>query len=173
MVDTEGRSLYVNDTYLEMLELSAEDNVAKRSDKVSWQDHIHEEDIDNVLEIWGQLKTHKVPVTIEYRLKRPWMSTDKSGQEMSGETWLLATAFPEIGADWYNYAAGQGRQVALNNRCGANQSDFVTPEYARFGSPLVSDSDTTYVWCQYSCFELYIVPKVGEQCRHGPLQLWL
>ena len=47
-----------------------------------------------------------------------------------------ATAFPSIGADWYNYAASQGRQVVMNNRCGANQSDFVTPEYATFGSPL-------------------------------------
>ncbi|THG97827.1 hypothetical protein EW026_g4244 [Hermanssonia centrifuga] len=44
--------------------------------------------------------------------------------------------FPDIGAAWYNYAASQGRQVVMNNRCGANQSDFVTPEYATFGAPL-------------------------------------
>lgn len=56
-----------------------------------------------------------------------------------------ATAFPELGADWYNYAAGQGRQVVMNNRCGANQSDFVTPEYATFGSPLVSVAEAVWL----------------------------
>ncbi|KAJ3553679.1 hypothetical protein NM688_g3482 [Phlebia brevispora] len=47
-----------------------------------------------------------------------------------------ASIFPKIGATWYNYAASKGRQVVMNNRCGANQSDFVTPEYATFGAPL-------------------------------------
>ncbi|KAI0076395.1 glycoside hydrolase family 29 protein [Panus rudis PR-1116 ss-1] len=47
-----------------------------------------------------------------------------------------ASAFPQLGASWYNYAASQNRQVVMNNRCGANQSDFVTPEYATFPAPL-------------------------------------
>ena len=47
------------------------------------------------------------------------------------------TTFPQLGASWYNHAASQNRQVVMNNRCGANQSDFVTPEYATFGAPLV------------------------------------
>ncbi|CAL1711586.1 unnamed protein product [Somion occarium] len=46
------------------------------------------------------------------------------------------TAFPQLAASWYNYAASQNRQVVMNNRCGANQSDFVTPEYATFPAAL-------------------------------------
>lgn len=52
------------------------------------------------------------------------------------------SVFPKIGADWFNYAASQGRQVLVNNRCGANQSDMVTPEYATFSSPLVGVHST-------------------------------
>ena len=34
------------------------------------------------------------------RLKKPWTSIDKaSGQEINGETWLLANAFPDVGSD--------------------------------------------------------------------------
>ncbi|KAI0036162.1 glycoside hydrolase family 29 protein [Vararia minispora EC-137] len=44
----------------------------------------------------------------------------------------FASAFPHIGGDWYNFAASQGRQVVRDDRCGSNQTDFVTPEYATF-----------------------------------------
>uniref|UniRef100_D8PTJ5 alpha-L-fucosidase n=1 Tax=Schizophyllum commune (strain H4-8 / FGSC 9210) TaxID=578458 RepID=D8PTJ5_SCHCM len=47
-----------------------------------------------------------------------------------------ASAFPRIAADWYNYAAAQDRLVVRNNRCGSNQTDFVTPEYATFSAQL-------------------------------------
>ncbi|KAJ7183877.1 glycoside hydrolase family 29 protein [Mycena filopes] len=39
----------------------------------------------------------------------------------------------EFAAQFYNYAQAQGRQVTMNNRCGA-VPDFETPEYATFGS---------------------------------------
>ncbi|KAJ6592674.1 glycoside hydrolase family 29 protein [Mycena capillaripes] len=39
----------------------------------------------------------------------------------------------EFAAQFYNHAQAQGRQVAMNNRCGA-VPDFETPEYATFGS---------------------------------------
>ena len=45
---------------------------------------------------------------------------------------------PIVAADWYNYAAAQDRQVVRNNRCGSNQTDFVTPEYATFSAQLVN-----------------------------------
>ncbi|TRM59910.1 glycoside hydrolase family 29 protein [Schizophyllum amplum] len=47
-----------------------------------------------------------------------------------------ASVFSKIAADWYNYAASQDRQVVRNNRCGSNQADFVTPEYATFSAQL-------------------------------------
>ncbi|KXN86827.1 Alpha-L-fucosidase [Leucoagaricus sp. SymC.cos] len=39
----------------------------------------------------------------------------------------------EVAAQFYNHARSQGRQVTLNNRCGA-VPDFDTPEYATFGA---------------------------------------
>ncbi|KAJ6626716.1 glycoside hydrolase family 29 protein [Mycena sp. CBHHK59/15] len=39
----------------------------------------------------------------------------------------------EFAAQFYNHALSQGRQVTMNNRCGA-VPDFETPEYATFGS---------------------------------------
>ncbi|KAJ6579955.1 glycoside hydrolase family 29 protein [Mycena vulgaris] len=39
----------------------------------------------------------------------------------------------EFAAQFYNHALTQGRQVTMNNRCGA-VPDFETPEYATFGS---------------------------------------
>ncbi|KAG5636419.1 hypothetical protein H0H81_008129 [Sphagnurus paluster] len=40
---------------------------------------------------------------------------------------------PEFAAQFYNHAMAQGRQVTINNRCGA-VPDFDTPEYATFGT---------------------------------------
>ncbi|KAF2165007.1 hypothetical protein M409DRAFT_67675 [Zasmidium cellare ATCC 36951] len=99
LLDSEGRALYVNDTYLDMLGLPPDDSVVKRPEGSAWKEQVHEEDLDRFIETWDVLKEQKVPITIEYRSKKPWKSTDKSGQEMSGESWLLATAFPEIEAD--------------------------------------------------------------------------
>ncbi|KAK7691888.1 hypothetical protein QCA50_005293 [Cerrena zonata] len=53
------------------------------------------------------------------------------------------SAFPQIAASWYNHAASQNRQVVMNNRCGANQSDFVTPEYATFPAVLSQKWETS------------------------------
>lgn len=39
----------------------------------------------------------------------------------------------EFASEWYNQAATSGRQVSINNRCGA-PGDFDTPEYARYDS---------------------------------------
>lgn len=53
-------------------------------------------------------------------------------------------------ASWYNHAASQNRQVVMNNRCGANQSDFVTPEYATFPALLVRYTISVYfIWSAY------------------------
>ena len=49
-----------------------------------------------------------------------------------------------LAGDWYNYAASQGRQVVRDDRCGTNQTDFVTPEYATYPARLVCDILTAY-----------------------------
>jgi len=61
---------------------------------------VHAEDLDRFLNMWNTIMGKKVPVTFEYRLKKPWKSIDDAtGQELEGETWLLANAFPDIGTD--------------------------------------------------------------------------
>ena len=50
-----------------------------------------------------------------------------------------------LAGDWYNYAASQGRQVVRDDRCGTNQTDFVTPEYATYPARLVCDILTACV----------------------------
>ncbi|KXT06013.1 hypothetical protein AC579_846 [Pseudocercospora musae] len=99
MFDVTGRALYVNDTYLEMLGITREEH-AQKPDGHPWHEQIHEDDLERFYAIWQRVVIDKVPITVEYRMKKPWQSTDKmSGQDISGETWLLATAFPEIEAD--------------------------------------------------------------------------
>lgn len=98
--DTEGHPLYVNEAYLRMLGLTKERHMARGPDAVTWQDHIHPDDLPRFIETWSRATKEKAPFTIEHRLEKPWISVDKaSGQEISGETWLLANAFPEIGQD--------------------------------------------------------------------------
>ena len=71
------------------------------------------------------------------------------------------TTFPQLGASWYNHAASQNRQVVMNNRCGANQSDFVTPEYATFSALLVCKCIFGSLMSLLT-FDILLVSKVGE-----------
>ncbi|KAK4619152.1 Hybrid signal transduction histidine kinase K [Fulvia fulva] len=69
----------------------------------------------SLLDAWTELKEKKNPIAIEYRLKKPWTSLDRStGQELSGETWLMATAFPEIEADALSQHPSRLLQVVIN-----------------------------------------------------------
>lgn len=55
---------------------------------------------DRFIAVWDKITKDKVPCSIEYRLKKTWTSIDKiTGQELSGEHWVQATAFPEIDPD--------------------------------------------------------------------------
>jgi PAS domain S-box-containing protein len=98
--DREGRPLYVNDAYLRVLGETKEEHAARSSIAMAWGEHIHPDDKDRFIDAWRAVLEHKAPLTIEYRLKRPWVSFDKaSGQEISGERWLLANAFPDVDSD--------------------------------------------------------------------------
>lgn len=115
MFDVDGRELYVNDTYLEMLGMTREEH-AKRPAGTFWTEEIHEDDLERFSNIWQKVVIDKSPITVEYRMKKPWHSIDKSsGQEISGETWLLATAFPEVEADG-TVSAIQGWLTDISHR---------------------------------------------------------
>jgi alpha-L-fucosidase len=45
-----------------------------------------------------------------------------------------ANGTAEFAAAWFNKASSDGRQIAINNRCGISSSDFDTPEYTTFSS---------------------------------------
>ncbi|KAI7082112.1 histidine kinase [Hortaea werneckii] len=96
----DGHPLYVNNAYLEMLGETREQYNARASQSIAWHDIVHPDDLDRFLEAWTQVVDQKTPITVEYRLKRPWISLDRiSGHEISGEYWLLANAFPEISSE--------------------------------------------------------------------------
>ena len=98
MFEPGGRPLYVNDQYLTMLGTTRKEHMIIK-DQEGLGLLIHDDDMDRFTEAWLTVTQQKLPVTFEYRLKREWSATDMSGQEMSGETWLLATAYPEVEAD--------------------------------------------------------------------------
>ncbi|KAI0319261.1 glycoside hydrolase family 29 protein [Amylostereum chailletii] len=80
-------------------------------------------------------------------IQRPQMETLFTDERYQTEIlWCdigFASAFPEIGGDWYNFAAAQGRQVVRDDRCGANQTDYVTPEYATYSALLSQKWETS------------------------------
>ena len=95
MFDSEGRTLHVNDRYLAIVGQTREQHTTRDA----WKDQVHEDDLEKFSEAWHTL-LQKKPVTIEYRLKRRWHSVDdRTGDNLDNETWLLANAFPDIGAD--------------------------------------------------------------------------
>lgn len=100
LFDPDGRPLYVNQAYLDLLGDTKEHTDARDPSKAAWQDQIHPDDIDSFIGIWHQLLETKTPVMLEYRLKKRWKSVDKAtGEELTGERWLSANAFPELEAD--------------------------------------------------------------------------
>ncbi|KAK5165148.1 uncharacterized protein LTR77_009246 [Saxophila tyrrhenica] len=96
--DPDGRLLYANDAYLRVLGETRESQASRSPHTLAWQEHIHPDDMEHFSDIWERGVQQKMPFTIEHRLKKPWIATE-SGQEVSGETWLLANAFPDVGPD--------------------------------------------------------------------------
>lgn len=98
--DREGRPLFVNDAYLSVLGETREEHSARSSISMAWSEYIHPDDAQRFHDAWRRVLEQKAPLTIEYRLKKPWISWDKaSGQEISGDRWLLANAFPDVDSD--------------------------------------------------------------------------
>lgn len=98
--DTNGRALQFNDAYLDMLGQTREQHDSSHPDNGLWHEVVHEDDLEMFINSWDRIREERLPLTIEYRTKKPWQSIDKlTGQQIKGETWLLATAFPELAAD--------------------------------------------------------------------------
>lgn len=113
--DADGRPLYINEAYLRVLGENRESYMARSPHTVAWQDHIHPDDLKHFREVWERGVEQKMPFTIEHRLKKPWVAME-SGQQISGETWLLANAFPEIDSDGKTVTSIQGWLTDISHR---------------------------------------------------------
>ncbi|KAL2349685.1 histidine kinase, partial [Cryomyces antarcticus] len=99
LFDTSGSPLYLNDAYFELLGIPKEDGYSSFEQNF-WRNEVYSDDLPLVEGQWQYLLDERSPSTIQYRLKRPWKSFDNTnGAEMSGPTWILSTAFPEIDED--------------------------------------------------------------------------
>ena len=77
---------------------------------------MHPEDVGKTTGAWLTATESKVPVTVEYRLQRPWRSIDRAtGHEVTGETWLLASAVPDLDTDG-KVVAAQGWLTDISHR---------------------------------------------------------
>lgn len=100
VLDPDGSPMYVNDAYRDLVPVSPEGRTFSFNTQSDWTDLIHPEDIGRFWECWQKVIVEKIPAVCEYRIMKGWRSTDKAtGEELTGDTWLLATSFPEIEPD--------------------------------------------------------------------------
>lgn len=100
MFGPDGSPLYVNDVYLDMLNVSREEYREAAMTGLPWRDTIAEEDKDAVYESWSGLLEAKMPTTFEFRVKRPSQTIDKqTGNIVYGPSWFSATSFPELDSE--------------------------------------------------------------------------
>lgn len=95
----DGKPLFVNDKYLELVGIPREYDWKKLWDtEAAWRCQINPDDLDDINAAWEALITKKkTSSTVEYRTKRPWRSVDKAtGHELIGQTWLMNNAVAEL-----------------------------------------------------------------------------
>ncbi|PSK37256.1 Hybrid signal transduction histidine kinase K [Elsinoe australis] len=93
IIRSDEKLLYYNDAYLACTGASK----AQADSSEVPANLIHEEDVERVYAMWHHCIAEKAPIQSEYRMKKPWKSVDSaSGKEISGDTWILTSAAPEI-----------------------------------------------------------------------------
>jgi PAS domain S-box-containing protein len=95
-ITPDARTTFHNKAYLDITGIT-EESIEAQTDPLAY---IHLDDCEKVMSSWIQCLEEKQSFTIEYRVKRPWSFTDPiSGEVMEGDTWVLATAAPEMDED--------------------------------------------------------------------------
>ena len=90
IADSKGKIAYCNEKWYEI------SRVPKGLEGTEeWMDSIKDEDKETVMKLWSDLVHNAVPLNAEIRFKRTWI--DQNGNK--GDTWALASAFPERGSD--------------------------------------------------------------------------
>ena len=90
IADSTGKITYLNDKWYEITKVPR-----GIQDTDEWMDSIKEEDRENVRKLWWALVHKAVPMNTEIRFNSPWI--DQNGNR--GDTWVLASAFPEKNED--------------------------------------------------------------------------
>lgn len=92
-ISAQEKLLYHNDAYLNFTGTTIE--YAKSDERLG--NLVDDRDHARVLKLWKLCIETKQPFTTEYRVKKEWRSVDPStGKEISGDTWILASASPDL-----------------------------------------------------------------------------
>ena len=90
IADSNGKIAYCNDKWYEI------SRVPKDLEGTNeWMDSVKDEDRDMLRNLWSDLVHDALPLNAEIRFQATWI--DQKGNK--GETWALASAFPEKDAD--------------------------------------------------------------------------
>lgn len=86
MADSTGKVIFTNDAWHDISDFP-------RGQPVDWDwiRHVKEEDREICRKVWETVIQELTPASIEFRFKRPW----RDEHENTGETWVLASLFPE------------------------------------------------------------------------------
>ena len=90
IADSTGKITYLNDKWYEITKVPR-----GIEDTDEWMDSIKAEDQENVRKLWWALVHEAVPMNTEIRFNSPRI--DQNGNK--GDTWVLASAFPEKNED--------------------------------------------------------------------------
>jgi signal transduction histidine kinase len=100
VLSPEGVPLYVNDAYRRLVPALPDGSAVSFNKPSDWTNFIHPDDVCRFWASWEKVTVQKIPDVCEYRILKQWQSIDKAtGEKLSGETWLLATSFPEVEPD--------------------------------------------------------------------------
>jgi PAS domain S-box-containing protein len=91
IADSTGHLNYCNDTWYDLSSHPKGEPVGE-----DWIDYVVQEDRPLAARQWRTIIDEKVPMSIEFRFKKPWQ--DREGNRLN-ETWVLTSAYPEKGPD--------------------------------------------------------------------------
>lgn len=84
----------MNQAYLDLVGLRREDFV-----NGIWSNNVLQDDRYFVEDQWRKLATGQTVEPFEYRVKRPFKTSQEDDAQAIEYSWILANAFPEIGED--------------------------------------------------------------------------
>ena len=90
IADSKGKIAYCNEKWYKISKIP---KGLEGTDE--WMDFVKDEDKDTLMKLWSDLVHNAVPLNAEIRFRATWI--DQNGNK--GDTWALASAFPERAAD--------------------------------------------------------------------------